>query len=208
MFTGLIEEVGKIKDVKASAGGITIKVQVEKAVEDVRIGDSVAVNGVCLTVTDIQGSSLSFDLSQETVSRSNLGRLKVGDPVNIERALKLSDRLGGHIVQGHVDTVGTVKRIIYRGEHTEFVIQFPQEFQDLVIEKGSVAVDGISLTINEIHGNEISINIIPHTIENTNLKYKKTGDSVNIEFDILGKYVKKILSKNKKNRLEDLLENF
>jgi riboflavin synthase len=208
MFTGLIEEVGKIKDVKASAGGITIKVQVEKAVEDIRIGDSVAVNGVCLTVTDIQGSTLSFDLSQETVSRSNLGSLKVGDPVNIERALKLSDRLGGHIVQGHVDTVGTVKRIIPRGEHTEFVIQFPQEFQDLVIEKGSVAVDGISLTINEIHGNEISINIIPHTIENTNLKYKKTGDSVNIEFDILGKYVKKILSKSKKNRLEDLLENF
>ncbi|SNZ06819.1 riboflavin synthase alpha chain [Persephonella hydrogeniphila] len=208
MFTGLVEEVGKIKTVKTSTGGLTIQVQVKKITDDIKVGDSVAVNGVCLTVTGIQGDTISFDVSQETVRRSNIGQLRNGDLVNIERALKLSDRLGGHIVQGHVDTVGTVKRIIPKGEHTEFVIHFPEEFQDFVVEKGSIAIDGISLTINEVYGNEISINIIPHTIQNTNLKNRKTGEAVNIEFDILGKYVKRMLSKNKISKLEDLLENF
>ncbi len=208
MFTGLIEEVGSVSKIEKGSDGITIQIKAEKIIEDLKIGDSVAINGVCLTVVDIENKKVSFDISQETATRSNLPELKIGDPVNLERALRLSDRLGGHIVQGHVDTIGFIKRIIPRGQHTEFIFQFPEKFMDLVVEKGSIAIDGISLTVNYINTNEISINIIPHTIQNTNLKKRKIGDKVNIEFDILGKYVKRMISKGEKSRLEDLLENF
>lgn len=208
MFTGLIEEVGIISRIEKKSDGITIQIKAEKILDDLKIGDSVALNGVCLTVVNIEGEKVSFDVSQETALRSNLPDLKIGDPVNLERALRLSDRLGGHIVQGHVDTVGFIRKIIPKGQHTEYIFQFPEKFQDLVVEKGSIAIDGISLTVNYIMDNEISINIIPHTIQNTNLKKRKVGDKVNIEFDILGKYVKKMISKKEKSRLEELIDNF
>ena len=208
MFTGLIEEVGKVSKIEKRSDGIMIHIKAEKIVDDLKIGDSVALNGVCLTVVEIENGKISFDVSQETAVRSNLPELKTGDPVNLERALRLSDRLGGHIVQGHVDTVGFIKSINLKGQHTEFIFQFPEEFQDLVVEKGSIAIDGISLTVNYIMDNRISINIIPHTIQNTNLKERKTGDKVNIEFDILGKYIKKMISKGEKDRLEELLDKF
>ncbi len=208
MFTGLIEEVGKVSKIEKRSDGIMIQIKAEKIVDDLKIGDSVALNGVCLTVVEIENGKISFDVSQETAVRSNLPELKTGDPVNLERALRLSDRLGGHIVQGHVDTVGFIKSINLKGQHTEFIFQFPEEFQDLVVEKGSIAIDGISLTVNYIMDNRISINIIPHTIQNTNLKERKTGDKVNIEFDILGKYIKKMISKGEKDRLEELLDKF
>ncbi|WP_456464368.1 riboflavin synthase [Persephonella sp.] len=208
MFTGLIEEVGKVSKIEKRSDGIMIQIKAEKILDDLKIGDSVALNGVCLTVVEIENGKISFDVSQETAVRSNLPELKTGDPVNLERALRLSDRLGGHIVQGHVDTVGFIKSINLKGQHTEFIFQFPEEFQDLVVEKGSIAIDGISLTVNYIMDNRISINIIPHTIQNTNLKERKTGDKVNIEFDILGKYIKKMISKGEKDRLEELLDKF
>ncbi|WP_457634916.1 riboflavin synthase [Persephonella sp.] len=208
MFTGLIEEVGKVSKIEKRSDGIMIQIKAEKIVDDLKIGDSVALNGVCLTVVEIENGKISFDVSQETAVRSNLPELKTGDPVNLERALRLSDRLGGHIVQGHVDTVGFIKSINLKGQHTEFIFQFPEEFQDLVVEKGSIAIDGISLTVNYTMDNRISINIIPHTIQNTNLKERKTGDKVNIEFDILGKYIKKMISKGEKDRLEELLDKF
>ncbi|HHG74457.1 MAG TPA: riboflavin synthase [Persephonella sp.] len=208
MFTGLIEEVGKVSKIEKRSDGIMIQIKAEKILDDLKIGDSVALNGVCLTVVEIENGKISFDVSQETAVRSNLPELKAGDPVNLERALRLSDRLGGHIVQGHVDTVGFIKSINLKGQHTEFIFQFPEEFQDLVVEKGSIAIDGISLTVNYIMDNRISINIIPHTIQNTNLKERKTGDKVNIEFDILGKYIKKMISKGEKDRLEELLDKF
>ncbi|WP_457639590.1 riboflavin synthase [Persephonella sp.] len=208
MFTGIVEEVGRVIRLNPSSGGMKISVSAEKILEDIKNGDSIAVNGVCLTVVSFSEKEVLFDVSQETINRSNIGHLQVGDPVNLERALRPSDRLGGHIVQGHVDTTGRIKNIIPRGEHTEFVIQLPVSYSELVVEKGSIAVDGISLTVNRETAGIVSINVIPHTINNTNLYYRKVGDTVNIEFDIIGKYVLKALGSIKETRLNKLLENF
>ncbi len=209
MFTGIIEEVGKLKSVKSTAGGLSIEVEAKKVLEDSKLGDSIAINGICLTITDLKSDSFDFDVSQETINRTNIKDLKVGSFVNLERALRPIDRMGGHIVQGHVDTVGKISAVIQKGEHWEFKITFPSEYRKYVIEKGSIAIDGISLTINEIVNNNISLNIIPHTIQNTNLQYRKIGDNVNIEFDIIGKYVLNIMKYGKnEGNLENLLKNF
>jgi len=208
MFTGIIEEVGTALQKTPTPGGLKLKVGAEKVINDTKSGDSIAVNGVCLTVIDISNKDITFDVSQETVKRSNIGNLRIGEPVNLERAVRPSDRLGGHIVQGHVDTIGKITSITPLGEHTRFIIEFPVRYSNLVIEKGSIAIDGISLTINEININTVSINVIPHTIENTNLYYRKVSDEVNIEFDIIGKYVLKMVEGNQKSRLEELLDNF
>ena len=209
MFTGIIEEVGKLKSIKPTSGGLSIEVEAKKVLEDSKLGDSIAINGICLTITDLKPNSFNFDVSQETINRSNIKDLKIGDFVNLERALRPIDRMGGHIVQGHVDTVGKISGIIPKGEHTEFKINYPVEYRAYIIEKGSIAIDGISLTINEIYNGTISINIIPHTIQNTNLQYRKVGDKVNIEFDIIGKYVLNIMKYGKsENSLENLLKNF
>jgi len=210
MFTGLIEEVGKVENINNSYKDMKLTIKADKVLENTNIGDSIAVNGVCLTVTNIQNKNITFDVSNETLNRSNLRFLKIGDYINLERALRLSDRLGGHIVQGHVDTIGKIVSIKNFGNHTELIIEIPEDYKYFVIEKGSIAIDGISLTINYIQNNKISINIIPHTYQNTNLKYRKVGDFVNIEFDILGKYVLKFISgidiiKSKDERLKELL---
>ncbi|RMA96988.1 riboflavin synthase [Hydrogenothermus marinus] len=213
MFTGLIEEVGKVNQIIPKQDGILLKVNAKKILEDIKLGDSIAVNGVCLTTVDFDNSSVSFEVSKETLKRSNLKNIKTGDFVNLERALKASDRLGGHIVQGHVDTTGTIYQKSKVGEHTELIIEIPLDYTSLVIEKGSIAIDGISLTINYIKSNKIYINIIPHTLENTNLKYKKVGELVNIEFDIFSKYILKFvnsvdINKLKDKKLEELLNEF
>jgi riboflavin synthase len=193
MFTGLVEEVGKITSIKGKGGGLQITVSAKKVLEDTKEGDSIAVDGVCLTVVGIGRDSLTFDVSQESIQKSTLKYAKVGRMVNLERAVRPTDRLGGHIVQGHVDTVGNIKSITPLGEHTELVVSFPSEYTELVVEKGSIAIDGISLTINNVEDGKVGINIIPHTFKTTNLNYKKVGDPVNIEFDIIGKYVAKML---------------
>ncbi|WP_028950503.1 riboflavin synthase [Sulfurihydrogenibium subterraneum] len=210
MFTGLIEEVGKIKSIKKNSDGIRLVVSCRKVLDGTVLGDSIAVNGVCLTVVEMDKESVSFDVSQETIKRSNLSFLKTGDYVNLERSLTPQSRLGGHIVQGHVDTTGSIVSITPLGSHTNFKISFPPEYENLVIEKGSIAIDGISLTINYLNKNVIDLNIIPHTLENTNLKYRKVGDVVNIEFDILGKYVAKMIGRwyDKEEKLKNLLENW
>ncbi len=209
MFTGIVEEVGKLKSIKTTSGGLSIEVEAEKVLEDSKLGDSIAINGICLTITDLKPNSFSFDVSQETISRTNIKDLKIGDFVNLERALRPIDRMGGHIVQGHIDTTGRILGIIPKGEHSEFKINYPSSFRVYIIEKGSIAVDGISLTINEIKNDVISLNIIPHTIQNTNLQYRKVGDVVNIEFDIIGKYVLNIMKYgNSESNLENLLKNF
>ena len=210
MFTGLIEEVGKISAINKKDDGLKIKVECNKILDDIKLGDSVAVNGVCLTVVNIDKNSLDFEVSNETIKRSNFKFLKINEYVNLERAMTPSSRLGGHIVQGHVDTTGEITSITNLGKHTNIKIKFPSEYDYLVIEKGSIAIDGISLTINYINENVIDLNIIPHTWENTNLKYRKVGDIVNIEFDILGKYVAKMLNlgKQKEDKLKNLLENW
>ncbi len=210
MFTGLIEEVGQIDSLQKKSDGMLLYVKAEKVLEDAKLGDSIAVNGVCLTVVDIKNDKVAFELSNETINRSNFRYAKIGDYVNLERALKASDRLGGHIVQGHVDTTGKIVEMKNLGSHTELLIQIPAEYKNLVIEKGSIAVDGISLTVNYIYSDKISINIIPHTLENTNLKYRKPGDLVNLEFDIFGKYILKFISNIdisnlKEDKLKELL---
>ena len=187
MFTGLIEDVGKVKKILRT--GTNTKLSVETKLSEIKIGDSISVNGACLTVVEVKGNTLTFDVSQETLKRTNLGFLKVGDIVNLERALKVGDRLGGHIVQGHVDFTAKIFSFKKLGEHYELVLEIPKEQEKYFVEKGSVAVDGISLTVNYVKENLIYINIIPHTYENTNLKKRKEGDYVNIETDIIGKYV-------------------
>lgn len=207
MFTGLVEEVGKVVSLKKSPEGALLTV--ETSLGDIKIGDSVAVNGACLTVVDIDQQRVSFELSPETLKRTNLGLLKTGDFVNLERALRVGDRLGGHIVQGHVDFTARIISFKNLGKHRELVIEIPTGWEKYFVEKGSVALDGISLTVNTVQGNKISINIIPHTYEHTNLKYKKVGDLLNVETDIVGKYVINYLERFslKETSLEEKLKN-
>ncbi len=197
MFTGLVEEVGKVRGILKRSGGVQLRVECSKVIEDSKVGDSICVNGVCLTVVEVKGSSLTFFLSPETLKRSSLYLLKVGDFVNLERALKLSDRLGGHILQGHVDATTKITGIKREGESFRFTFALPGNFAHLLVEKGSIGVDGISLTVASISPNSFSVAVIPHTYENTNLKLKRTGDLVNLEFDIIGKYVERMLKLNK-----------
>ncbi|AAC07572.1 riboflavin synthase [Aquifex aeolicus] len=204
MFTGLVEDLGKVKNLTLSSKGA--KLSVETKLEDVKLGDSVSVNGACLTVVDIKSSTLTFDVSPETLKRTNLGKLKTGDYVNLERALRVGERLGGHIVQGHVDFTAPVKSFNFLGEHYELVIEIPEEWSIYVVEKGSIALDGISLTVNYVKENKVFINIIPHTYKSTNLQFKKVGDLLNVETDILGKYVINYLNKLKKK--EDIFKEF
>ena len=204
MFTGLIEDLGRVKEIRLSHSGGNLTV--ETSLRGIEIGDSVAVNGVCLTATNVKGNLVTFDLSKETLDRSNLKLLKAGDWVNLERALTPNKPLGGHIVQGHVDTVGVIKELQPLGEHHRLVITFEEKYLPLVVEKGSIAVDGISLTINKVLPLGVEINVIPHTFKVTNLKFRKRGDFVNLEFDILGKYVMRYLERVL--RKEKLLKEF
>lgn len=200
MFTGLVQKVGKVESLR---GG---RLVVDADFKDVELGESVAVNGVCLTVVKVENNLLHFDLSEETLSRSNLKFLRRGDPVNLERALRLSDRLGGHFLQGHVDFTAPIVHFQKRGEHWSLVVQIRPDYSPYFVEKGSVGIDGISLTINKVEGQFIHINIIPHTFENTNLKFRKPGDMVNVEVDIIGKYVINYLRNTGKDSLQNLLE--
>ena len=201
MFTGLVERVGRVE---ALRGG---RLVLDAGFEDVVVGESIAVNGVCLTVVKIDRNILEFDLSEETLSRSNLRFLKRGDYVNLERALKLSDRLGGHILQGHVDFTSPIVKLQRTGEHWSLIVEIKPGYEMYFVEKGSVGIDGISLTINKVERQFIYINVIPHTYQNTNLRFRKTGDMVNVEVDIVGKYVVNYLQRLKGGNLQNLLDN-
>lgn len=203
MFTGIVEETGRIKTITNSS----ICISASKVLEDTKLGDSIAVNGVCLTVTDIRQNEFNADISQETLKVTALNELKSGSNVNLERALNLNSRLGGHIVSGHIDTVGKIYSISQEKEFFNISIEFPNEFKKYVIKKGSITINGISLTIAEENENIVTIAIIPHTYNNTVLKDLKIGSNVNIEFDILAKYVEKNLStKNNSNISVDFLQ--
>jgi riboflavin synthase len=197
MFTGLIEGKGIIKKVSRVRGDVVLTVSPLFDLVDGRLGDSISVNGVCLTVTSLEGGFLQMDVSEETVSRSTMGLLKPGDHVNMERALRLSDRLGGHLVSGHVDGVGKVLKKEQKQKSWLFRIGIDKSLGKYIIEKGSVAVDGISLTINDCQDTFFEVNIIPQTAQETTLLEKKIGDSVNIETDLIGKYVEKFLLRDK-----------
>ena len=194
MFTGIIEEMGIVKSIKSKV----ITIEANKIFDDLKLGDSVSVNGTCLTVSSFSNKIFNADITSETLSRTNLGDLKSGFKVNLERALTLNGRLGGHIVSGHIDGVGIVKNISKKSEDIELVIEVPTNLMKYIIEKGSVAIDGISLTVAKVDNNKnnFSVAIIPHTLKETVLYYKKAGDKVNIENDIIGKYVERLLSFN------------
>jgi riboflavin synthase len=193
MFTGLIEDMGKVQKLERRASAAKLSVGTALPSGEFSPGDSVAVNGVCLTVTAISAPLLIFDVSPETLDKSGLGRLSSGDPVNLERAMRLSDRLGGHIVTGHIDCVATVSGRREEAGNIIFSFSLPSEKCRYVIEKGSVAIDGISLTVNSVTSDSFSVNLIPHSAEMTTLKFRKPGDGVNIETDIIGKYVERLL---------------
>ncbi|HIE13633.1 MAG TPA: riboflavin synthase [Desulfotomaculum sp.] len=191
MFTGIIEELGLVKGLGRQAVSVRLHVAADKVVESLRVGDSVAVNGVCLTVTGLMDKGFTADVMAETLNRTNLKELKIGDRVNLERALRFGDRLGGHLVAGHIDGVGRILRKIREGIASVFTIQAPPEVSRYLIRKGSVAVDGISLTVVEAGGNEFTVSIIPHTASVTTLGFKQPGDTVNLEADMIGKYVER-----------------
>jgi len=168
-------------------------VRSKKLIKEIKIGDSIAINGVCLTVFERQTDRFKVEAVEETIKKTNLGDLKTGDLVNLELSLKLEERLGGHIVLGHVDTTGTIKSIKKLKNSWIFEIEFPEKFGRYIISEGSIAVDGISLTVAELDANRFKVSIIPFTWENTNLKFRKVGDRVNLEFDFFGKYVERFL---------------
>ena len=207
MFTGLVEDVGRV--INLTRHYKNTKLIVETKLEGISIGDSVAVNGACLTVVEIRNGKITFDVSEETLKRTNLRFLKKGDYVNLERALTPNKPLGGHLVQGHIDCIGKLENLKRKGEHLLLSISFDRKYSVYVVEKGSIALDGISLTVNKVEIGKVLINIIPHTFENTNLKYRKPGDFVNLEFDIIGKYVVSYLKRlsRKMETLKTFLNN-
>jgi riboflavin synthase len=195
MFTGLIEAVCRVTSARESAGLVQLAVDLGKSADGTKIGDSVAINGACLTVIKLQAAQATFDLSGETLAKSALGRLKPGSVVNVERAVRPSDRLGGHIVQGHVDGTAEIKAIDRHGQFANIRFAVAAELLDQMVSKGSVAVDGISLTIADMDQNGFSVAVIPQTLENTTLGSAKVGDTVNIEIDVITKIVKRQLEK-------------
>ena len=195
MFTGLIEQVCSIQTVQPGAGTAKLTIDLGKLADECKIGDSVAVSGVCLTVSGLEGNLVRFDVSGETLTKSSLGKLTSGSKVNVELAMKIGDRFGGHIVQGHVDGVAKIKTIDKRGEFADIRFEAEGELLDQMVVKGSVAVDGISLTIASMDGNSFSVAVIPETLKKTTLGEAKTGDVVNVETDIITKIIKKQLEK-------------
>lgn len=193
MFTGLIETPGIIKSLEKTAHGMKLSVKPISVIE-LRLGDSISVNGVCLTTTSDKEDIL-FDISPETVQSTNLGELKINEKVNLERALRLSDRLGGHMVTGHVDAVGLIRKREEAGEYTFYTIGAAKDILRYIVKKGSVAIDGISLTVTGLDRQSFSVAIIPHTMTATNIGDKRVGDKVNIEVDIIGKYVERFVQK-------------
>ena len=194
MFTGIVEDVGVVRGVWKKDKDALIKIGVgEIDSEEISLGESVAVNGVCLTVISVGDGEFSVEASHETLSRTNLSNLLPQAPVNLERSVRVGDRMGGHIVTGHVDGIGTVESIVPVGESLVFSFSLPDALARYLVEKGSVAVDGVSLTVNSAEGSEFSVNIIPHTLEKTIFSELRKGSQVNIECDIIAKHVEKML---------------
>lgn len=192
MFTGIIEEIGKIKSIERHSNSIKLSVFARKIMSDMHIGDSISTNGICLTVTTFDENSFTVDVMPETMMMTNFRNLKVNDSVNLERALSVNGRLGGHIVSGHIDGVGTIIKKYNDDKSIRMSFSTTSEILELVVKKGSIAVDGISLTVTDVDSASFSVSIIEHTQGETTLTSKKIGDTVNLENDVIGKYVQKI----------------
>ncbi|MGB9497185.1 MAG: riboflavin synthase [Dissulfuribacterales bacterium] len=193
MFTGIIQGLGTLKDVRRADRGLVFTIHPDFSIKDPRKGESIAVNGVCLTASTISQDVFSAEVSPETLSRTTLSGLMAGSRINLERALRLSDRLGGHLVSGHVDGTGEIIEKENLGRFTLFTIAVSETLDRYIIEKGSIAVDGISLTVNSCGKGRFSVGIIPHTSRLTTMGFRKKGDKINIEVDLIGKYIEKLL---------------
>ena len=189
MFTGIIKELGKVHRISGLGGIYRLSVEAKDIAGGLNIGDSVAVNGVCLTLTGKDRNALDFDVMGETFKRTNISKLRIDESVNLEGALRAGDPLGGHFVTGHIDCVGRIKEIRRMSDNYSIGVVFPEKYKKLVVEKGSIALDGISLTVGSVGDGKTIVHIIPHTLKVTTLGSKRPGDEVNMEFDIIGKYV-------------------
>lgn len=214
MFTGIIEEIGIVQGIKKGEKSSKLLIKANKVLEKTRLGDSISTNGVCLTVTNINGNIFEADIMAETLRRSNLGNCSIGSKVNLERALSLESRLGGHIVSGHIDGIGEISSFIKEDNATWVTIKAKAKILKYIVEKGSIAIDGISLTVAYVDSEVFKVSIIPHTGKETILFTKMIGDTVNLECDVIGKYVEKFLGmkdvtkeSNKSSISEDFLRN-
>jgi riboflavin synthase len=195
MFTGIIEGKGKVLRIERRGEARRLTIEFPSHLTEVQLGDSISINGACLTIVEKGNQTSRLDLSEETISRTVLGELKEGDTVNLERALRLNDRLGGHFVTGHIDGIGVITEKKKERDFVNLRVRVPENVSKYVVPKGSIAIDGISLTVNECRGKEILLTIIPYTLEKTTLMDKRAGNHVNLEADILGKYVEKLLNR-------------
>jgi riboflavin synthase len=204
MFTGIIQTVGRIARLEPRGGDVRLHVDTAGLdLADVQLGDSIAVSGVCLTAITLDGHGFAADVSNETLSLTTLGKLKAGDPVNLEKALRLADRLGGHLVSGHVDGVGTVMSITPDARSQRWNFDVSADLARYIAAKGSVCIDGTSLTVNEVAGTRFGVNLIPHTVEHTAFRAKRAGDTVNIEVDVIARYVERLIGSGQVPRLDE-----
>ncbi|CAG5664105.1 riboflavin synthase subunit alpha [Streptococcus pneumoniae] len=201
MFTGIIEEIGKVERIQKDSRNCKLSIKASKILTDIHLGDSIAVNGICLTVTHSNHQSFTVDVMNETWSRTALTLLKHGSEVNLERALSVNGRLGGHVVTGHIDGTGKISSIKKDNNAVWYQINTQKEILDLIVEKGSITIDGISLTVAKVSKVNFSVSVIPHTLEQTILKSKQVGSTVNLENDILGKYVQKLMDNSPKSEI-------
>ena len=200
IFTGIIEELGVVKSIAINGASGCITIKAKKLLEGTQLGDSIAVNGTCLTVTSINSDGFSADVMAETVKRTSLSQVGKGDLVNLERAMILNGRFGGHIVSGHIDGTGTITKYTKEENAIWVTIKAPDEILDLIVEKGSICIDGISLTVATVSDQDFQVSIIPHTAKETTLIHKKVGSLVNLENDIVGKYIKKLMENNQEEQ--------
>ena len=200
IFTGIIEELGGVKSIAINGASGCITIKARKVLEGTKLGDSIAVNGTCLTVTSINSDGFSADVMAETVRRTSLSQVGKGDMVNLERAMALNGRFGGHIVSGHIDGTGTITKYTKEENAIWVTIKAPEEILDLIVEKGSICIDGISLTVATVSDRDFQVSIIPHTAKETTLIQKKVGSLVNLENDIVGKYIKKFVENKQESQ--------
>lgn len=208
MFTGIVEEVGSIREIIPGSLSIKLSIKCSKLLQNVQIGDSIAVNGICLTVIDLASSWFAVDVMPETMRRTGLQKLNIYDRVNLERALSLSDRLGGHIVSGHIDGTGIVKSRVEEDNAVWLTVEAREDIMKYIVFKGSVALDGTSLTVACVDEKSFKVSLIPLTAEATTLGFRRVGDQINIECDVIGKYVERLLNRNMKDYKKDISVDF
>ena len=208
MFTGIIEEIGVVTDIKKGAKSCVLSVSANVVLSDVKLGDSIAINGVCTTVTTVKGNIFTVDIMAETMRKTSFATLKKGDRVNLERAMSANGRFGGHIVSGHIDGVGTIRSFVKEDNAVWVTIGASDEIMRYIVKKGSITIDGISLTVALVYKDAFAVSVIPHTAAETTLLSKHSGDKVNLECDIVGKYVEKFVVPKSNSNLEELLKNF